>query len=92
MPNLTRPQLELCYKANDVTLAAVEGLELAVRECEYQVSFVIYSLKYLSLIEKLHLNSSDGIDGIAHRSATKRGIHTHRSFSREVNFFKFALK
>jgi hypothetical protein len=41
VPNLTRQQLELCYKANDVTLAAVEGLELAVRECEYQVSLIV---------------------------------------------------
>lgn len=41
VPNLTRQQLELCYKANDVTLAAVEGLEFAVRECEYQVSLIV---------------------------------------------------
>ena len=41
VPNLTRQQLELCYKANDVTVAAVEGLELAVKECEYQVSSIV---------------------------------------------------
>ena len=37
IPGLTRDQLELCYRANDVTSAALEGLELAIRECQYQV-------------------------------------------------------
>lgn len=37
VPNLTREQLELCYRASDVTIAAIEGLELAVHECQHQV-------------------------------------------------------
>lgn len=37
VPGLTRTQLDLCYRLSDVTLAAVEGLELAVQECQYQV-------------------------------------------------------
>lgn len=37
VPNLTREQLELCYRASDVTLATIEGLELAVTECQHQV-------------------------------------------------------
>ena len=41
VPNLTKQQLDICYRANDVTLAAVEGLELAVRECEHQVSLYV---------------------------------------------------
>ncbi|KAG5675873.1 hypothetical protein PVAND_005741 [Polypedilum vanderplanki] len=36
VPNLTKSQLDLCYKANDVTLAAIEGLELAIFECQHQ--------------------------------------------------------
>lgn len=49
VPNLTRQQLELCYKANDVTLAAVEGLELAVKECEYQVSSIVHYLPTITM-------------------------------------------
>ncbi|XP_065355348.1 protein Wnt-10b [Calliphora vicina] len=36
VPGLTKDQLELCYKASDVTTAALEGLDLAIRECQIQ--------------------------------------------------------
>lgn len=50
VPGLTKEQLELCYRANDVTTAAIDGLELAVKECQLQVGiFRIISLK-LALI------------------------------------------
>lgn len=39
VPGLTKEQLELCYRANDATTAAIDGLELAVKECQQQVSF-----------------------------------------------------
>lgn len=35
---LSREQLDLCYKANDVTIAALDGLDLAMRECQLQVN------------------------------------------------------
>lgn len=38
VPGLTKEQLELCYRANDVTTAAIDGLELAVKECQLQVN------------------------------------------------------
>lgn len=38
VPNLSREQLELCTRASDVTIAAIQGLELAVNECRHQVS------------------------------------------------------
>lgn len=37
VPGLSREQLDLCYKASDVTLAALDGLDLAIRECQLQV-------------------------------------------------------
>lgn len=37
IPGLSREQLDLCYKANDVTMAALGGLDLAMRECQLQV-------------------------------------------------------
>ncbi|XP_049306491.1 protein Wnt-10b [Bactrocera dorsalis] len=33
---LTKDQLELCYKASDVATAALEGLDMAIRECQLQ--------------------------------------------------------
>lgn len=38
IPGLSREQLNLCYKANDVTIAALDGLDLAMRECQLQVN------------------------------------------------------
>lgn len=37
VPGLSREQLDLCYKANDVTIAALDGLDLAMHECQLQV-------------------------------------------------------
>lgn len=37
MSGLSREQLDICYKANTETMAALEGLDLAVRECQHQV-------------------------------------------------------
>lgn len=39
IPGLSREQLELCYKANDLTIAALDGLDYAMRECQLQVWF-----------------------------------------------------
>lgn len=39
LPGLSKEQLELCYRENDLTLAALEGLDLAVHECQSQVRF-----------------------------------------------------
>lgn len=40
MSGLSREQLDMCYKANDVTIAALEGLDLAIRECQFQVKYL----------------------------------------------------
>lgn len=46
VPGLTKEQLELCYRANDVTTAAIDGLELAVKECQLQVNgFFLNTMK-----------------------------------------------
>lgn len=37
VPGLTKEQMDLCYRANDVTQAALDGLDLAMRECQSQV-------------------------------------------------------
>lgn len=61
---LTKDQVQLCYKASDVTAAALEGLDLAISECQIQVSW-IFSLNNVSNIFK---NCSfNGIGGIVHR-------------------------
>lgn len=39
VPGLSKKQLELCYRANDVTSSALDGLDLAIRECQTQVNF-----------------------------------------------------
>lgn len=51
MSGLSREQLDICYKANIETVAALEGLGLAVRECQHQVrhkgcTFSIYQPTY----------------------------------------------
>jgi wingless-type MMTV integration site family, member 10 len=35
-PGLSKKQLELCYRYPDVMEAAIHGLQLAVRECQFQ--------------------------------------------------------
>lgn len=47
VPGLTKDQLELCYRANDVTSAALDGLDLAVRECQHQVYFALKCINEL---------------------------------------------
>lgn len=44
---LTKDQIELCYKASDVTAAALEGLDIAITECQIQVSFFSLILNIL---------------------------------------------
>jgi wnt family len=65
VPNLSREQLELCYRASDVTIAAIEGLEQAVAECQHQVSFEFHETFKFSLISSV--NSFDGTGGTARR-------------------------
>ncbi|CAG9859252.1 unnamed protein product [Phyllotreta striolata] len=36
VPGLTKAQIELCHQQPDATLMAIEGLNQAVRECQYQ--------------------------------------------------------
>ncbi|XP_058056560.1 protein Wnt-10a [Anopheles bellator] len=48
VPGLTRDQLELCTRASDVTAAAIEGLELGVRECQYQFQWHRWNCSSLS--------------------------------------------
>ncbi|CAG9829506.1 unnamed protein product [Diabrotica balteata] len=36
VPGLTKAQIELCYQQPDATLVALEGLNQAVKECQYQ--------------------------------------------------------
>ncbi|XP_055376624.1 protein Wnt-10a [Condylostylus longicornis] len=48
VPDLTKDQLDLCYKASDVTLAALEGLELAIRECQIQFQWHRWNCSSLS--------------------------------------------
>lgn len=40
IPGLTKEQLDLCYRANDVTSVALDGLDLAVKECQQQVNMI----------------------------------------------------
>lgn len=37
IPGLTREQVKLCYQATDVTTIALDGLDLAINECQFQV-------------------------------------------------------
>lgn len=36
IPGLTRSQLKLCYQQPDAVSVAIEGLQLAVKECQHQ--------------------------------------------------------
>ncbi|XP_031623302.1 protein Wnt-10a [Contarinia nasturtii] len=46
---LTREQLDLCYKANDVTIAALDGLDLARRECQLQFQWHRWNCSSLNI-------------------------------------------
>ncbi|XP_030383854.1 protein Wnt-10b [Scaptodrosophila lebanonensis] len=48
VPGLTKDQLELCYKASDVTAAALEGLDMAIRECQIQFQWHRWNCSSLS--------------------------------------------
>lgn len=37
IPGLTREQIKLCYQSTDVTTIALDGLDLAISECQFQV-------------------------------------------------------
>ncbi|KAJ6649153.1 Protein Wnt-10b [Pseudolycoriella hygida] len=52
VPGLTKEQLELCYRANDVTTAAIDGLELAVKECQLQFQWHRWNCSSLSSKKK----------------------------------------
>ncbi|KAG4065433.1 hypothetical protein HA402_002831 [Bradysia odoriphaga] len=52
VPGLTKEQLELCYRANDVTSAAIDGLELAVKECQLQFQWHRWNCSSLSSKKK----------------------------------------
>ncbi|CAD6997013.1 unnamed protein product [Ceratitis capitata] len=51
VPGLTKDQLELCFKASDVATAALEGLDMAIRECQQQ--FLWHRWNCSSLSRKL---------------------------------------
>ncbi|KAG5898723.1 hypothetical protein JTB14_020917 [Gonioctena quinquepunctata] len=36
VPGLTKDQIDLCYRQPDATLVALQGLNQAVNECQYQ--------------------------------------------------------
>ncbi|XP_002036058.2 protein Wnt-7b isoform X3 [Drosophila sechellia] len=48
VPGLTKDQVELCYKASDVTAAALEGLDMAIRECQIQFQWHRWNCSSLS--------------------------------------------
>lgn len=48
-PGITKEQLELCYRASDVTAVAMEGLMQGVKECQYQVGKLSLLQKYVLL-------------------------------------------
>lgn len=65
VPGLTKEQLALCYRANDVTRAALDGLELAMGECQSQVQ--LHQETFMRQINvPLLIVSFSGIDGIVH--------------------------
>lgn len=39
--NLTKNQFKVCLKAPDVTKAAMKGMAIALKECQYQVRLLL---------------------------------------------------
>lgn len=59
IPGLSREQIDLCYKANDVTSAALDGLDLAMRECQLQVkSKIVYHTHCKRLKNNFEMNEN----------------------------------
>ncbi|XP_059617197.1 protein Wnt-10a [Phlebotomus argentipes] len=48
IPGFTKEQIELCLRANDVTMAALDGLELAIQECQNQFRWHRWNCSSLS--------------------------------------------
>ncbi|XP_055680768.1 LOW QUALITY PROTEIN: protein Wnt-10b [Lutzomyia longipalpis] len=48
IPGFTKEQIELCLRANDVTMAALDGLELAIYECQNQFRWHRWNCSSLS--------------------------------------------
>ncbi|GAB0088954.1 Protein Wnt [Sergentomyia squamirostris] len=48
IPGLTKEQIELCLRASDVTMAALDGLELAIQECQNQFRWHRWNCSSLS--------------------------------------------
>nr|CAD7585778.1 unnamed protein product [Timema genevievae] len=51
-PGLSKEQLELCHRYPDVTMTAVEGLQMAVDECQYQFQWHRWNCSSLSTKNK----------------------------------------
>jgi hypothetical protein len=80
VPGLTREQLELCYRASDVTTIAIDGLELAIRECQYQFLWHRWNCSSLSTKSKNPHSSSLLKRGKpSFRERRKRGGENERS-------------
>lgn len=54
IPGLTREQIQLCYHATDVTLIAMDGLDLAIHECQSQVGHTAFLIIVLSWTYRLN--------------------------------------
>uniref|UniRef100_A0A182HRY8 Protein Wnt n=1 Tax=Anopheles arabiensis TaxID=7173 RepID=A0A182HRY8_ANOAR len=76
VPGLARDQLELCYRASDVTAAAIEGLELGVRECQYQFQWHRWNCSSLSTKSRNPHTSS----------MLKRGKHHQHQSAHQCRF------
>ncbi|XP_037957523.1 protein Wnt-10a, partial [Teleopsis dalmanni] len=49
VPGLSKNQLELCYKASDVAVVALEGLDIAIKECQIQFQWHRWNCSSLSV-------------------------------------------
>lgn len=65
VPGLSREQLDLCYKANDVTIAALDGLDLAVHECQLQVLLLAEHLVSITTHKPIENNNEISLVPVA---------------------------